>query len=302
MKTLRALIARNCKVYFRDKGVFFPSLIAPLILLFLFIAFLGNVYRDSIRGVVEGYEISNALVESIASGWLISSLLAVCTVTIAFTANIVMVQDKVQGQLDDMLVSPLKRSTLALSYFISSFLVTSVISLSALAAGYVYIAIVGWHLSAWDAVAAVLDTLILTLFGTAFSSVICSLVKSQGGVVAVQSTVSAAYGFLCGAYMPVSNLTGWLQQILMCLPGTYGTGLLHEHLMGGAIEGILGEGMPQEMVTGLKEGFDCTLDFFGHTVPEWACFAVLIGATVLIAGAYVLLCACRQKRKNRKNV
>ena len=81
MKTLSYLIARNCKVYFRDKGVFFTSLMAPLILLFLFVAFLGNVYRDSIRSVAQGFRLSDALVESIAAGWLISSLLAVCAVT-----------------------------------------------------------------------------------------------------------------------------------------------------------------------------------------------------------------------------
>ena len=67
-KTLTALIARNAKIYFRDKGVFFPSLLAPLILLFLFIAFLGNVYRDSIQNVVAevGFAISGGAVESIA--------------------------------------------------------------------------------------------------------------------------------------------------------------------------------------------------------------------------------------------
>ena len=67
MKTLSYLIARNCKVYFRDKGVFFTSLMAPLILLFLFVAFLGNVYRDSIRSVAQGFPLSDALVESIAA-------------------------------------------------------------------------------------------------------------------------------------------------------------------------------------------------------------------------------------------
>ncbi len=48
MKTLGYLIARNCKIFYKDKGLFFSSLIAPLILMFLFVAFLGNVYRDSL--------------------------------------------------------------------------------------------------------------------------------------------------------------------------------------------------------------------------------------------------------------
>ncbi len=300
-KTLTALIARNAKIYFRDKGVFFPSLLAPLILLFLFIAFLGNVYRDSIQNVVAevGFAISGGAVESIASGWLISSLLAVCAVTIAFTANIVMVQDKVTGRIDDLTVSPVSRHILALSYFISTFAVTALICLVALGAGFIYIGIAGWHLTAADVFSSIADTLLLTLFGTALSSLVCRFVRSAGGVTAVQATVSSAYGFICGAYIPFGNLTPWLRKILMLLPGSYGTGLLHEHLMGGAIDALLKEGAPAAAVEGLRRGFDCTLDFFGSDVPLYVCYLVLVGATLLIIAIYVALCAMKPSSKRK---
>ena len=297
---LKTLISRNCKLFFKDKGLFFPSLIAPLILLFLFIAFLGNVYRDSIRSVVEGYPISNQLVESIAGGWLFSSLLAVCAVTIAFTANVIMVQDRVTGRRNDLTVAPVPPHILALSYFISTFLVTAVISLSALAAGFVYLGICGWHLSAWDVIGTILDAVLLILFGTAISSIVCHFLKSQGGVTAVQAIVSSAYGFLCGAYMPLSQLAPWLKNILMFLPGTYGTGLLHSHLMGGAIEAIAGGGDVQELVTRFKEEYDCTLQFFGSAVPEWACYLVLVCAVLLFTGGYVLVCMRRHRPSRSK--
>ncbi|MDE6075745.1 MAG: ABC transporter permease, partial [Clostridia bacterium] len=122
------LIQRNCKVYFKDKGLFFTSLIAPLILFFLFVAFLRNVYADSLMGILlEGAEISHSLVEGFAGGWLMSSLLAVCAVSIAFTANMVMVQDKVTERLSDFSVAPVPKSMLALGYYISPALVTMLI-------------------------------------------------------------------------------------------------------------------------------------------------------------------------------
>ena len=291
-----SLVKRNCKVFFKDKGVFFPSLLSPLILLFLFIAFLGNVYRDSIRSVVEGFEISDGLVESIASGWLVSSLIAVCAVTIAFTANTVMVQDRASGIRDDFLVSPVSRRTLALAYFVSTYLVTALMCLLALGAGLIYVAAAGWHLSALDLFAAIGDTLLLILFGTAFSTIVCGFLKSQGGVTAVEATVSAAYGFLCGAYMPLSSLTGWLKNILMFLPGTYGTGLLHLHLMGGAMEAMAGEGIPPLLIDGMKEGFDCTLSFFDSAVPVWTCYLVLTAASLVL----LLLCVAVNVRRGRK--
>lgn len=293
----RALVARDVKIFFKDKGVFFPSLLAPLILLFLFIAFLGNVYRDSIRSVPFGEMLSDNLVESIAAGWLLSSLLAVCAVTIAFTANTVMVQDRVSGVSDDFAVSPAPASLVALAYFVSTYLVTAFICLVAMGAGLIYIAAAGWHLTAADLFLSVLDTALLVLFGTALSSVVCHFLHSQGGVTAVEATVSAAYGFLCGAYMPLSSLADWLCKTLSFLPGTYGTSLLHLHLMGSAIDAVTQEGLPAELAEGLKSGFDCSVTFFGNDVPVWTSYLVLAGSVLLLVLVYILLCSRRRKRE-----
>lgn len=298
------LVRRNCKLYFKDKGLFFSSLIAPLILFFLFVAFLRNVYTDSLMSILpEGAEVDSALVEGFAGGWLMSSLLAVCAVSIAFTANMVMVQDKVTDRFSDFAVSPVPKSTLALSYYISTALVTLFICGVALAVGFIYLAIVGWYLSVGDVFLCILDTVLLVMFGTALSSIVCHFLKSQGGITAVEVIVSAAYGFLCGAYMPISSLTDGISHAIMFLPGTYGTSLLHEHFMGGAIDelGSMFVQIPEEPSYSYKarKGFDCTLEFFGSDVPEWVCFLV-IGLTVAaLVGIYVLICTLKRKQKRK---
>ena len=53
MTGLGALIGRNMKLYFKDKGMFLTSLITPLILLVLYSTFLSSVYEDSFRGALE---------------------------------------------------------------------------------------------------------------------------------------------------------------------------------------------------------------------------------------------------------
>lgn len=299
---LRNLIARNFKLYFKDKALFFSSLIAPLVLFFLFVAFLGNVYRDSLLSIVpEQFELDKRLIEGFAGGWLMSSLIAVCTVSIAFTSNMIMVQDKVDGRIFDFTVAPVKETTLALSYYISTAIVTCIICFSALAVGFVYLAIVGWYLSFADVMLIILDTLLLVMFGTALSSIVCRFLKSQGAITAVEVIVSAAYGFLCGAYMPFSSLNKGIANVLMFLPGTYGTALLHEHFMGGAIDAV-GDATVPALATGIREGFDCTLDFFGTSVPEWVCFTVLgITVAVLIA-VFVVLCLVKKRGKVGKKV
>ncbi len=296
MTALWALVSRNCRLFFKNKGILLPSLLAPLILLFLFIAFLGNVYRDSIRSVAEGFALSDGTVESIAAGLLVSSLLAVCAVTIAFTANTIMVQDKVSGQRSDFSVSPVHPSLVSLAYFLSTFLVTTCICALALGAGLIYMAIAGWHLGATDLLLAVLDMLLLTLFGTAFSFTVCSFLHTAGAVTAVQATVSSAYGFLCGAYMPLSSLATGLKNAVMFLPGTYGTGLLRGHLMAGAIDAMTEEGIPSAIADAMKTGFDCRLYFFEHAVPAWVCYLVLGLATAVLFGVCLLLVARTRRR------
>ncbi len=295
MKLLGSLISRDCKLFFKDKAVCGTAMMAPLILLFLFIAFLGDVYRDSLQSILpEGVTISEELIEGFAGGWLMSSLLAVCAVSIAFTANLIMVQDKVIGRTSDLTITPVPKSTLALAYYISTTLVTLGICYLALTVGLIYIAAVGWYLSVSDVLFTVLDTFLLVLFGTALSSIVCRFLKSQGGITAVEAIVSAAYGFLCGAYMPISSLTETLANVLSFLPGTYGTSLLHEHLMGGAIDGIVAATVP-EVAEVIRKQFDCNAQFLGNSVPVWGCFLVIALSVLLLIAVYVLLCSIKKR-------
>ena len=57
----------------------------------------------------------------------------------------------------------------------------------------------------------------------ALSSIINFFLSTQGQISAVGTIISAGYGFLCGAYMPISSFSNGLQKIISFLPGTYGT-------------------------------------------------------------------------------
>lgn len=113
MKTLLILTKRNSKLFFKDKGMFFSSLITPAILLVLYVTFLSNVYRDSfLSALPEGFSLSDSIIDGVVGGQLASSLLAVCCVTIAFCSNLLMIQDKVTGSVRDLTVTPLSAACL----------------------------------------------------------------------------------------------------------------------------------------------------------------------------------------------
>lgn len=297
MTGLGNLIRRNCRLFFRDKGMFFSSLITPIILLVLYVTFLGNVYRDSFTGALpEGFVIEDALLNATVGGQLISSLLAVCCVTVAFCSNLLMVQDRVSGARRDLAVSPVRPSTIAVAYFCASALATLLISLTALAVCLLYLAMAGWLLRAGDVLFMLLDAALLTLFGVALSSCVNFPLRTQGQGSAVGTIVSAGYGFLCGAYMPISNFSSGLQKVLSFLPGTYGTSLLRNHALAGAYREMARVGFPAEVIEAIRDSIDCNLYFFGRNVSVGGMYAVLVGATLLLVGLYVLLNAVRRER------
>ena len=165
-----SLTKRGLKLFFKDKGMLFSSLITPIILLVLYITFLAKVYNDSFVSSLEAAHFSDfpqELIDATVGGQLFSSLLAVCCITVAFCCNMIMVQDKVSGARKDLMLTPVKRSTLALSYYLSTFISTFIICLIAEGASFIYLASVGWYLSVGDILLALLDVFLLVMFGTA---------------------------------------------------------------------------------------------------------------------------------------
>lgn len=290
MTVVRNLTRRNVKLFFKDKGMFFSSLITPVILLVLYVTFLANVYRDSfVSAMPAGFQIDEALIDATVGGQLVSSLLAVCCVTVAFCSNLLMIQDKVSGARRDLTVSPVRRSAIGLSYFLASALSTLIISLCATAASLLYLLKMGWYLSAGDVLALLADVVLLTLFGVALSSCVNFPLSTNGQASAVGTIVSAGYGFLCGAYMPISSFSEGLQNVLAFLPGTYGTSLIRNHALAGVYREMARVGFPTEVIEGIKDSIDCNLYFFGEQVSIPVMYAVLGGAVVLFVALYILL-------------
>lgn len=301
MKTIKALVVRNIKLFFKDKGLFFTALITPFILLILYVTFLGGIYEDSFITIftengcpTDG--VYGDAISGLVSGQLVSSLLAVCCVTVAFCSNMLMVQDKISGARNDLDMTPVSAGSLAVSYYLATLFSTVLICFAALCAGLVYIALCGWFLTALDVLLLIADVLLLSMFGTALSSLVNYFLSSQGQISAVGTVVSSCYGFICGAYMPISQFSSALQKVISLLPGTYGTALLRTHSMSGPLRRLEELGLSGNLIDEMKKGFDCDLSFFGCRVEIGYYYAVVCFTITLLLLAYV----CVSKRSKAK--
>lgn len=298
MNSLLALVRRNTKLFFKDKGVLFPSLITPIILLVLYATFLANVYRDSFEaGMPKGFNVPEELINGCVGGELFSSLLAVCCVTVAFCSNMIMVADKMTGARNDLTMTPVKKSVMAFGYYISTLISTLIVCLIATAASFIYLANIGWYISVSDIFILLIDVVLLSLFGTAISSIINFFLSTQGQMSAVGTIVSAGYGFICGAYMPISQFGSGLQKVISFLPGTYGTSLIRNHALRGVFEEMKAQNFPSEVVESIKDSIDCNLYFFGDKVDLSTMYLIVGGSVVVLVMVYILINALKGSKK-----
>ena len=297
MRILSVLVKRNVKLFFKDKGMFFTSLITPAILLVLYTTFLSNIYRDSFTaGLPEGLKLPESIADGLVGSQLISSLLAVSCITVAFCSNFLMVQDKANGTIKDLEVSPIKTAVLSISYYAATFISTLVICFTAAGLCLIYVAFTGWYMSFTDVILLFLDILLLVLFGTALSSIINFFLSTQGQISAVGTIISAGYGFICGAYMPISSFSEGLQKAVAFLPGTYGTSLVRNHAMRGVFAEMNTQNIPSEITDKIKDSLDCNLYFFENHVGIPVMYLVLGITTAVLILFYVLLNAVKKRK------
>ena len=294
MKVLWTLVCRNVKLYFKDKGTFVMSLITPIILLALFVTFLNNVYKSSLIAIVGESTLNEQLVNAFSGGWLLSSLLGVCCVTIAFCSN-VQVSDKISGSEMDLNSTPAKKHIISLSYFIANFFTTFIICFIAMVVGFVYLAIIGWYLSFVDVLMIFLNMILCVLFGTLLASIIESFISNQGGLSAVATLVSSLYGFLCGAYMPISQFSGVIRNFVMFIPGTYGVILFRNYYMNGVLDEF-SKSIPSGVIEGVRDSFDGNVYFFGSKVEMWQMYLVLGLSILVLIGIYLAVVFLKDKK------
>jgi multidrug/hemolysin transport system permease protein len=264
----------------------------------LFATFLRNVYIDTFKEILPTeLEINERIIEGMAGAWLISSVLAVSCVTVAFSANTIMVEDKLNGIISDFKVAPIKSTTLSIAYFISNYIVTFIILICVMVIGYIYLLAVGWYIRVADVFITLLNIICCALFGTLLAAVVENFISTQGGLSAVSTLVTSLYGFICGAYMPLAQFSYGLRNILCLLPGTYSVGILRNSYMNGYLLELSKAGVPNIAIEEIKNNFDANLYVFGKQIPIWGMYTILLGACVILFGVYIAIVVVKAKKK-----
>ena len=113
------LTRRNLKIFLKDKANVFFSLLAPLIVLALYILFLGRVQEDGLLSALESMGVTGGREEisAFCDSWMLAGAMSCACITVPLCACGIMIQDKTRGISADLMVSPVARWVTPAAYF-----------------------------------------------------------------------------------------------------------------------------------------------------------------------------------------
>lgn len=293
------LTRRNLKIFLKDKANVFFSLLAPLIVLVLYVLFLGRIQEDGLLAALEemGVAGGEAEISAFCNSWMLAGSMSCACITVPLCACGIMIQDRSRGISADLRVSPVAGWVTPASYCCS--VVAAGLAIGAIVLGvcFIWLAASGmWLLSVADVFGCIGALALSVVTSSALLVFIVGFFRSQGAFTALNIILGTVVGFLIGAYMPITYFPDPVQTFTYFIPGSYTAGLFRNFMMRGALEAV-STGLSPVFAEGLRTEFSLTFDFFGAEVGVDAMFIVLACVAVLFAGLNVLAAFLRGRRK-----
>ncbi|ANE04319.1 ABC transporter permease [Corynebacterium crudilactis] len=284
---IAVLTRRHLRCFFRDRMAVLFSVLGALILLGLYVLFLGKLQIDSMAANLPASAKSD--VEGFVFNWVFSGILVTSAITVPQAALGVLVEDRTRGGIKDFLVAPVTRTQLTVSYILAAVIVAMSILLMEFVIGSIGLAILGYlNISIGAFLELVLVLFLLTLTFSAIAAFLITLVKSQGGMSALSSLVGTLAGFLAGAYIPPMALPAAVVEVLNFLPFAPAAMLIRQVVAAPALEEVP---FPADVLKEFHIGYGIQIEMFGEGISTWAA-AAIVAAWGLLFG---LIAASKMK-------
>lgn len=282
-----SFVSRNLKVFFRDKTAVFFSLLAVLIVLGLYIFFLGDVWIDSFPNI-KG-------VKNLMNCWIIAGLIGVTSVTANMGAFGTMIEDKSKNKIKDFYVSPIKKSKIVGGYMISSFIVGSMMSVVTLIISQIYLVYSGVDVLNFKELTEVFLIILMTsLSNSAMILFIVSLFSSEKAFSTASTIVGTLIGFITGIYLPISMLPDSVQIIVKLFPTSHGISILRQIFMKKQMD-ISFADVPTNYINEFKESMGVVYYINDKLVSNTTSVFILIASTIIFFFLAVLILYKKKK-------
>lgn len=264
MRGFLGLTKRNLLLFFKDKQSIIFSLLTSMIVLALYLLFLKDTFVNAMDSAINQFPSLSSLIDKndkdmFANLILLTGILGSAMITVPYNCLITLVKDR-ENKVDyDILATPLKRGQIIFSYFISAALSSVILTSMILAIGLGVIGVQGdIYLGIGEILKAFGVVALGSISATSIFMIVVLFFKSVSAGGAFFGMLSAASGFIIGAYIPISQFSEAVQTVCNIFPASQITIVLRNVLINGLLEHMNTtlDGVDQGMfVTSIKEIF-----------------------------------------------
>ena len=264
MRGILGFIKRNVLLFFKDWQSILFSLLTSIIVLVLYLLFLKGTFVSAIQSAMEQYPglasmVPQKDIDMFANLFLLSGILGSAMISVPFSCITVLVKDRANKVDYDILATPMKRGQIIFAYFVSAVLTSTLLNSIILAVGLIGIRMQGnMYLNISQVVKAFSIVALGSISASAIFMIIVLFFKTVSACEAFFGILSAASGFVIGAYIPISQFSNEVQTVCNLFPASQITIMLRNILLNGLLEHINTslQGVDQGMfVLSLKEYF-----------------------------------------------
>jgi multidrug/hemolysin transport system permease protein len=279
MTSVMALTLRNLKLFIRNKPLVFFSLLSVMIVVGLYVLFLGDINVQNIRNEI-GRDIPQ--IDALVFAWMLPGAIAISTMTLALGNMERLVDDAQSETLSDFMVSPVTRVQLILSYVFATILIAFMISMLMFGVSLIVVWSKGGGWMEPLAMLQVLGIMLLMIISSSLLSLlIASFISSANTYGVVNSITGTFIGFVTGCYMPMGIMPVFVQNVFNALPVSMGASLLRQIYLAPIIEDVFA-GAPETVVSDYRifQGIDLVM-FDQVLTPGFMLWAMIAGIGVL---------------------
>ncbi|MDR3149581.1 MAG: ABC transporter permease [Oscillospiraceae bacterium] len=273
------LARRSIVLFLRDKTAVFFSFLSSLIIVALYVLFIGKTYS---AGLME----ESSFFAGNAGSYLvylqmIAGVMAVNSLSLSIGAFSTIAKDFETRRVDSFLITPIKVSRLIAAYFFGGFIASFVLNCVTWIAAF---ALIGGLTAYWVTAVVFVKVIAILVFASFMSSsimlLITSLLKSTSAISVFMGVSGTFIGFLCGVYMPFSMLGKTVEKIGSVIPFTHVSVWFKRVILSGAFEQIK---MPSPLNDMVLDSFSASnVGFVSLDIPLWG--------MLLYCAAFALIC------------
>ena len=295
MDQFMAITGRNLKIYFRDRGAVFFSLLSMLIVILLMTFFLGDMMADSTVRILSEFPGRNELADKSNAGllvlsWNFAGILSINAVTVTLAVYAVMIKDRVSGKLNSIYTAPVSRSIITAGYIAAAWVASVVVCLVTLMITEIYGMMKGMDAFSVLTHIQILGLIMVNSFVYAsFMYLLAMITRTEGAWSGIGTVVGTLVGFLGGIYIPIGDLSETVGTIMKCTPVIYGTSMFRSVMTKDIVE-LTFSGIPEEVLEEYRIVTGIHLEVFDKTIgitEEWIGL-LICGIILLIAGIMML--------------